>query len=684
MRRRLHRLAVAALVACAATLVGGSALAGRAWAPEIGSPPGSAGKLLTPDGILREAVGLATTNDGEGLWVADSRRNELRRFGPDIVNESYAIGGPGTRRGKLRRPSDVSVDPWGNLWVADTGNSRLQRLTPTGKPLTAVPVASPIAVAAGDDGTVWALSRAGNRVIGATSAGAVFASWQVRPPTSPTSLESTFLNNGGTVVDAAYSVSDITLGPTGNVIVSGAETLRTRIDCSWYRDHRAQLVGSLGSLFVDDPVLEHGYVWEFTPQGLPVSSRRITQLTRLEACWTDWETNGSVESVSATAGGSLYFTAHDNLYAASSTELDAPYVFLPRAVYGAAPRRVEASCRGDYLWTAGTVAAEYAAVRGPSVCNRRPPGPGLAFGPIVRSPGGNSVQFSIACTVGRCNGTVDVVLDPSCRGCGGSIPTHPPRSVDLSGGKVVMMRFPYRQAKRTSPIAVRVVARVNGRRARTTIPSRGLVSNAALSLTCSPGAAPGSALVSGSVSAPTAVSTPGSIVVSLALPGIPGVTVSLSPDPKTGAFSTSVALPAGGSWVGKAAVVVGSSVVAQASCSLDITTSTPSAPPGQPPAPPPPSPPASTIAVACVRSGDPATGAVQLTSSGALTPARAGLPVTITYSAPGATPIVRSVTTGADGSYGDSSTAPPGSWTATAEWAGDAVASGSSASAGCG
>lgn len=684
MRRRRRRPTAAALMVCAATLVGGSALAGPAWAPEVGSPPGSAGKIVTPDDILREGVGLATTNDGEGLWVADTRRNELRRFGPDIVNESYAIGGSGTSRGKLRRPSDVAVDPWGDLWVADTGNSRLQRLTPAGKFLTAVPVASPIAVAAGDDGTVWALSTAGNRVIGATSAGTVFASWQVRPPSSPTSLESTFLNNGGTVVDATYSVTDLTLGPTGNVIVSGAETLRTRIDCSWYRDHRAQLVGSLGSLFEDDPVLEHGYVWEFSPQGLLVSSRRITQLARLEACWTEWDTSGSVRSVSATAGGSLYFTTHDNLYAASSTQLDAPFVFLPRSVYGSAPRRVEASCRGDYLWTAGTVAAEYAAVRGPNACNRRPPGPGLAFGPVVRSPGGKSVQFSIACTVGHCKGTVDVVVDPSCRGCGGSIPTHPPRSVDLTGGKVMVVRFPYRQAETASPIDVRVVARVNGRRARTATPPAGSVSNAAVSLTCAAGSAPGVASVSGSVSAPTAVSVPGQVVVSLAPAGIPGVTVSLSPDPKTGAFSTNVTLPAGGSWVGKAAVVVGSRVIARASCSVDITASVPTAPPGPPPPPPPPTQSASTITVACVRSGDPATGAVQLTSSGALTPARAGLPVTITYSAPGATPIVRSVATGADGSYGDSSAAAPGSWLATAEWAGDAATGGSSASAGCG
>ncbi len=686
MRSRLHVLAAVSLLVCATALVVGSALAGPPWAPEIGSPPASTGTIVTPDGILGEGVGLATTNDGKGLWVADRRRNELRRFGPDIINESYAIGGSGTSRRRLRRPSDVAVDPWGNLWVADTGNNRLQRLTPTGKPLAVVSVPGVVAVAAGDDGTVWALSPVGNTVTGATSSGSVFASWQVRPPSSPTSLESTFLNNGGSILDATYSVTDITLGPTGNIVVSGAETLRTRIDCSWYREHRAQLVGSLGALFESDPVLEHGYVWEFTQQGLLLSSRRITQLTRLEACWTDWDTNGSVESVSATAGGSLYFTTHDNLYATSLLRLEEPFVFLPRAVYGSAPRRVEASCRGDYLWTAGTVAAKYAAVRGPSACDRRPPGPGLAFGPIVRSPGQGSVQFSIACTIGRCKGTVDVVVDPSCRGCGGSIRTHPPRSIDLAEGKILVVRFPYRQARKASPIGVRVVARVNGRLARTTTPPRGPVSNAALSLNCAAGAKAGVALVSGSVSTTAAGPIPGPVVVSLARSGIPGVTVSLPPDPRTGAFSTSLALPASGSWVARGAVVAGIRVIAQATCAVDITTSTPIPPPVPPPTPPlpPPTPAASTMTVSCHSSGDPATGAVQLTSSGTLTPARSAVTVVVTYSAPGATPIVRSVTTGADGSYADSATAAPGSWTATAGWAGDAATGGSSAAAGCG
>ena len=690
-RRRFRIRRILWLVTAVAALTVGSALADPPWAPEIGSPPTSKGKLVAPDDSLREGVGLATTNDGNGLWIADRGRNELRRFGPDVVNESYAIGGLGTRRGKLRHPSDVAVDPWGNLWVADTGNGRVQRLTPTGKPLTSVSVPGVIAVIAGDDGTVWALSTIGNMVIGLTSAGTRFASWQVRPPSSPTSVESTFLNNGGTVLGGTYTVTDITLGPTGNPIVSGAEQLRTRIDCSWYRDHRAQLVAPPGGfgLFEDDPVLEHGFVWEFTPQGLPVSSRRLTELTRPEACWTIWDTSASVRSVSATAGGSLYLTMNDNLYTTSLTRVDVPLIFLPRTVLGDAPRRVEASCRGDFLWTAGNAAGGYAASGGKDVCNRKPPGPGLAFGPLVPSKGGRSLKFSVACTIGRCRGTVDVVLDPKCRGCGGTIPTHPPLRIDLTGGKVVVVRFPYRQTKKNAPIGIRVVARVNGRRVGTIVPPVDLVSSAGLSLTCAAGTG-STASMSGRIVVREAASIPGSVLISLTRAGLPGVTVSLTPDAKTGAFSTSIPLPASGTWRARGSVVVGTTILARATCDVAIASNTrPTPPPPATPPPPPPPPPAappatSTITVSCVQSGDPATGAVQLTSSGVLTPARAGAKVTVTYSTPGVNPVVRSVTTGGNGSYADSFNTAPGSWAATAAFGGDATTSGSSAAAPCG
>ena len=107
MRSRLHVLAAVSLLVCATALVVGSALAGPPWAPEIGSPPASTGTIVTPDGILGEGVGLATTNDGKGLWVADRRRNELADSVPTSSTSSAVCNrrSTGTSRRRLRRPS---------------------------------------------------------------------------------------------------------------------------------------------------------------------------------------------------------------------------------------------------------------------------------------------------------------------------------------------------------------------------------------------------------------------------------------------------------------------------------------------------------------------------------------------------------------------------------------------------
>ncbi|MFQ6097511.1 MAG: NHL repeat-containing protein [Armatimonadota bacterium] len=43
------------------------------------------------------------------------------------------IGGPGGRLGELNRPLGVAVDGYGNIYVADTANHRVQRVTPGGE-----------------------------------------------------------------------------------------------------------------------------------------------------------------------------------------------------------------------------------------------------------------------------------------------------------------------------------------------------------------------------------------------------------------------------------------------------------------------------------------------------------------------------------------------------------------------
>jgi tripartite motif-containing protein 71 len=79
------------------------------------------------------------TTDGLGrLYVADSANNRIERFGPDgrFQTRFGRNGGDGTAgrgRGEFNDPRGLATDRSGNLYVADHGNNRVQKLDPRGR-----------------------------------------------------------------------------------------------------------------------------------------------------------------------------------------------------------------------------------------------------------------------------------------------------------------------------------------------------------------------------------------------------------------------------------------------------------------------------------------------------------------------------------------------------------------------
>lgn len=694
MKARKPGTAVGAAVVTLAAAFGalGTAFAAPAWEPEVGAKPiASQTAVLTPGDLLGRAGGMATTRDGRGLWVVDTARSQLRRYGPDILGESYVIGGRGSRAGRFLYPTDVAVDPWGFLWVADQGNNRLQRVRADGRPVGRVPLPGVIAVAAADDGTVWALSGRGNTVVGLTVQGKIFTSWQVRPPRAEAPIDSRRLN-GGAVLEATYGVTDIAVAPDGDVLVSGWERLRTRIDCSWYREHRLQLTVDAAAFgqFTDNPFIKHGYVWQFSQQGWPTNAAWLGQVPRYhEACWTRWETTGSVDSVATTPAGTVYFLP----YGQSGGAAPPAYSSENQLIFGnIAPRhspiRFEASCTGALLTTDGKTVLAHPALQGTPACNRRPPGPGLVFGPPKPEPGSGTVGVRVACTTGRCRGTVDIVVEPACRACTGSLAEHPPRRIDLGPGEVTRVSVPLRPGARPPAAGLRAVATVNGRRVDARAPQGWFGGRARVTLACAATGDPGGIRLSGRVVREGAGAVPGPVELELSLPGVPGLGLQVDPAPD-GTYATSAALPVGGTWNVSATVRArDGQVSARSGCSVPVRAAEPeTAPPPDPtpgPAPAPPPPPStSAVTVRCVTSGDPATGGVTVRVTGAITPATIGVPVSLSYAAGGAAPTLRTVTSGTTGAFEDAFAVAPGAWTVTASWAGDAASSGSSGSATC-
>lgn len=109
-----------------ATLAGGGA---------CGSSDGSGGQaqFCNPKGIALDRWG--------NLWVADSGNHTVRRIdaqgrvstvagAPGVCGSADGDAGAGAR---FCDPQDVTVDYWGNVYVADTGNSTVRMISPEGK-----------------------------------------------------------------------------------------------------------------------------------------------------------------------------------------------------------------------------------------------------------------------------------------------------------------------------------------------------------------------------------------------------------------------------------------------------------------------------------------------------------------------------------------------------------------------
>ncbi|HEY3226664.1 MAG TPA: SMP-30/gluconolactonase/LRE family protein [Planctomycetota bacterium] len=97
--------------------------AGGSWADYIRHV--GPGEFRVPDGI-------AVSPDGTELFIVD--RYNCRIQVTDLDGHfKREFGRPGRKHGELSDPKQVAFDPEGNVWVADSGNHRLQAFSPDGR-----------------------------------------------------------------------------------------------------------------------------------------------------------------------------------------------------------------------------------------------------------------------------------------------------------------------------------------------------------------------------------------------------------------------------------------------------------------------------------------------------------------------------------------------------------------------
>ena len=178
---RVERLVVVALVAAVVAVGGGSGPALAVEAPPLfagrwGTTGSDSGEFQHPRGVAVDAAG--------NVYVADSGNNRVQKF---TSTGTYLTqwGTYGSGNGQFGHPEGVAVDGDGNVYVTEDENSRVQKFTSTGIFLTRWgtwgkgngQVDGPHGVAVDEVGNVYVADTYNHRVQMFTSSGVYLTQW---------------------------------------------------------------------------------------------------------------------------------------------------------------------------------------------------------------------------------------------------------------------------------------------------------------------------------------------------------------------------------------------------------------------------------------------------------------------------------------------------------------------------
>jgi tripartite motif-containing protein 71 len=200
-------------------------------------------QIIAPDGTYRETWGTSGTSDGEftffnsnaayaraygdvafdaqgNIYVTDTGNTRVQTFAPDRTF-LRAWGSKGTGDGQFLTPSGIVVGPDGTIYVSDEGRSDIQRFDAEGQYLGAIgkhgteegQFRLPAGIAVGPDGDVWVADYSNQRIQRFSASGEFRDSWGQRG-----SGDGEFQNPNGVAVNAL-----------GQVFVADADNNRLQV-----------------------------------------------------------------------------------------------------------------------------------------------------------------------------------------------------------------------------------------------------------------------------------------------------------------------------------------------------------------------------------------------------------------------------------------------------------------------
>ncbi len=256
------------------------------------------------NGKFKEPVGLAFS--GSDLYVVDRGNSRIQEFqiteteGKASAKYLAKFGTGGSGQGQFTEPQGIAFDKEGHVWVADTGDSRIEELTTTGEYLAQTSNVSetcmknPDGVALASSGDVWVADTANDRVSELSSTGKALQRFGTEG-----SLASQFKEPRGIATDSS-----------GNVWV--ADTGNNRVQEFGSKGEYLRTVGSTGK--------ENGQLEK--PTGVAISSEGDLWVAdsgneRLEefsstGTYLAQVTGYKPEDIAADAKGNVWFTTKTN------------------------------------------------------------------------------------------------------------------------------------------------------------------------------------------------------------------------------------------------------------------------------------------------------------------------------------------------------------------------------------